>query len=98
MCEGNTEIHGLVIELMLILDYASGSRLDDLREERNIADYYLSPNSPMDIERAGKAIEKAGFICSRTLPDEDKVDAKITKVTEIVLRYYEKYRKRRYHE
>jgi hypothetical protein len=98
MCEADTEIHGLVIQLMLVLDYESGRRLDDLRDERNISDYELSASGPMDIERAGRAIERGAFIGSRTLPDEDKIDAKIAKVTEIVMNFYAKYRRRRYHE
>lgn len=98
MCEANTEIHGLIIDLMLVLDFESGRRLDDLREERNEADYQLSPAKPMDIDRVGRAIQRADFISSRPLPDEERVEKKISKVTEIVMDYYSKYRKRRYKE
>jgi hypothetical protein len=93
----DTEMHGLVIALMLILDYSSGQRLDDLRDERNNADYVLSSPDSMDVTRAGRAIEKADFICSRKLPDEARVEEKLPKVSELVLSHYENYRKRRYH-
>ena len=93
----DTEMHGLVIQLMLILDYSVGRRLDDLREERNIADYRLTPDVPMNITRANNAIQKADFISSQRLPDEANVDKKIQKVSNLVLTHYENYRKRRYH-
>jgi hypothetical protein len=98
MCEANTEIHGLIIDLMLVLDFQSGRRLDDLRQERNEADYELSPSSPMDADRADQAIQRATFVAAREFPKEERVEDKISKVTEVVLGYYEKYRKRRYRE
>jgi len=98
MCEADTEVHGLVIALALTLDYELGSRLDGLREDRNDADYVLSPTRSMDVERANLAIERADFIRRRELPSDDAVDEKMDKVTEIVKFHYTKYRKRRYHE
>lgn len=94
----DTEMHGLVIQLMQILDYSVGQRLENLREERNIADYRLTLDVPMDITRANEAIEKADFISSRDFPDEDKIEKKMGRVSELVLDHYGKYRKRRYHE
>jgi hypothetical protein len=98
MCAADTEVHGLIIDLMLLLDYESGQRLDYLRDERNIADYDLSASAPMDVARASVAVQKANFVLSQQLPDETVVDAEFEKIAEIVGAHYRKYRRRRYHE
>jgi len=85
-----TDMHGVIIDVFRVLDYAIGSELDDLRRERNLADYVLIVDSgrPMNMKRASLDLRKAQLIIGKSLPDETKLESKISLITRIVTKHY----------
>jgi hypothetical protein len=89
----DTEMHGVVIDLMKILHWDSGSGLGDLRDRRNDADYVLT--KPLGWPIADECVGIARSILGASFPNEEKLDSKLPLVTKKLAEHYEKYMKRR---
>jgi hypothetical protein len=88
-----TDMHGVVIGVLLVLDYAIGDGLDQLRKARNRADYNLV--QPIMWGKAEECLGVASSVLAADRPSGDDVERKLERVEKIVTSYYVSAQKRK---
>jgi hypothetical protein len=89
----DTRMHGVVIDLMKLLDWNIGNGLGELRDRRNEADYILT--MAFGWPNAEECLGIAQSVLGTPFPNEEKLDRKRKPVTSKLAEHYEKYMKRR---
>jgi len=88
-----TEMHGIVVDVLKVLNYALGSGLGDLRFKRNDADYALA--RALTWKSAEECLGLAKSILAEPSPTEDRIYDSLKPVASCIAGYYNRYISRR---